>query len=82
MANVSRRRVIKAIGGAGLTTGLTLTVAAAREHTTTTAAATPSSVVNQHLQCWDVPNVFSFGAAAFPQNITYNHTLTIGAVTY
>jgi hypothetical protein len=27
---------------------------------------TPSSFVNQYLQCWDVPNVFSFGAAAAP----------------
>lgn len=31
-----------------------------------------TSVVNRYLQCWDVPNVFSLGVAAFPQNITYN----------
>jgi hypothetical protein len=24
-------------------------------------------VVNRYLQCWDVPNVFSLGASAFPQ---------------
>jgi gluconate 2-dehydrogenase alpha chain len=41
-----------------------------------------TSVVNRYLQCWDVPNVFSLGAAAFPHNITYNYTITIGAVTY
>jgi gluconate 2-dehydrogenase alpha chain len=26
--------------------------------------------------------VFSFGGSAFPQNITYNYTVTIGALTY
>jgi gluconate 2-dehydrogenase alpha chain len=41
-----------------------------------------TSVVNRYLQCWDVPNVFSLGAAAFPQNGTYNYTITIGALTY
>jgi gluconate 2-dehydrogenase alpha chain len=41
-----------------------------------------TSVVNRYLQCWDVPNVFSFGASSFPQNITYNYTVTIGALTY
>ena len=33
-----------------------------------------TSVVNRYLQCWDVPNVFSIGASAFPQNGTYNYT--------
>jgi gluconate 2-dehydrogenase alpha chain len=41
-----------------------------------------TSVVNRYLQCWDVPNVFSLGAAAFPQNGTYNYTVTLGALTY
>jgi len=41
-----------------------------------------TSVVNRYLQCWDVPNVFSLGASAFPQNGTYNYTVTIGALTY
>ena len=41
-----------------------------------------TSVVNRYLQCWDVPNVFSIGASAFPQNGTYNYTVTIGALTY
>jgi gluconate 2-dehydrogenase alpha chain len=41
-----------------------------------------TSVVNRYLQCWDVPNVFSLGAAAFPQNGTYNYTVTMGALTY
>jgi gluconate 2-dehydrogenase alpha chain len=41
-----------------------------------------TSVVNRYLQCWDVPNVFSLGGSAFPQNITYNYTVTIGALTY
>jgi gluconate 2-dehydrogenase alpha chain len=41
-----------------------------------------TSVVNRYQQCWDVPNVFSLGASAFPQNITYNYSITIGALTY
>jgi gluconate 2-dehydrogenase alpha chain len=41
-----------------------------------------TSVVNRYLQCWDVPNVFSLGGSAFPHNIAYNYTITIGAVTY
>jgi gluconate 2-dehydrogenase alpha chain len=28
-----------------------------------------------------VPNVFSLGASGFPHNITYNYSITIGAVT-
>ena len=41
-----------------------------------------TSAVNRYLQCWDVPNVFSFGACAFPQNAGYNPTGTVGALTY
>ena len=41
-----------------------------------------TSVVNRYLQCWDVSNVFSLGGSAFPQNGTYNYTVTIGALTY
>jgi gluconate 2-dehydrogenase alpha chain len=41
-----------------------------------------TSVVNRYQQCWDVPNVFSIGASSFPQNITYNYTGAIGALTY
>ena len=41
-----------------------------------------TSVVNRYLQCWDVSNVFSLGGSAFPQNITYNYTITISALTY
>jgi GMC oxidoreductase len=33
-----------------------------------------TSVVNRYLQCWDVPNVFSVGASAFPQNGAYNYS--------
>jgi gluconate 2-dehydrogenase alpha chain len=40
-----------------------------------------TSVVNRYQQCWDVPNVFSLGASSFPQNITYNYSVTIGALT-
>jgi gluconate 2-dehydrogenase alpha chain len=41
-----------------------------------------TSVVNRYQQCWDVSNVFSIGGSSFPQNITYNYTMTIGAMTY
>ena len=40
-----------------------------------------TSVVNRYGQCWDVPNVFSFGASSFPHNIAYNYSVTIGALT-
>lgn len=41
-----------------------------------------TSAVNRYLQSWDVPNVFVFGASAFPQNAHYNPTATVGALTY
>jgi gluconate 2-dehydrogenase alpha chain len=41
-----------------------------------------TSVVNRYLQCWDVHNVFSIGGSAFPQNGSYNYSVTIGALTY
>jgi len=41
-----------------------------------------NSVVNKYLQSWDVPNVFSMGAGAFPQNAGYNPTATVAALAY
>lgn len=41
-----------------------------------------TSAVNRYLQSWDVPNVFVSGASAFPQNIQFNPTGTVGALTY
>jgi gluconate 2-dehydrogenase alpha chain len=41
-----------------------------------------TSVINKYLQVWDVPNVFSMGAGAFPQNAGYNPTATVAALTY
>jgi gluconate 2-dehydrogenase alpha chain len=40
------------------------------------------SVINRYLQVWDVPNVFSMGAGAFPQNAGYNPTATVAALAY
>jgi gluconate 2-dehydrogenase alpha chain len=40
------------------------------------------SVVNKYLQVWGVPNVFSMGAGAFPQNAGYNPTGTVAALAY
>src|SRR5262249_11905649 len=40
-----------------------------------------TSVVNRSQQCWDVPNVFSLGCSSIPQNIAYNYSVTIGAIT-
>jgi gluconate 2-dehydrogenase alpha chain len=40
------------------------------------------SVINKYLQSWDVPNVFSMGAGAFPQNAGYNPTGTVAALAY
>jgi gluconate 2-dehydrogenase alpha chain len=41
-----------------------------------------TSVLNRYLQSWDVHNVFVMGASAFPQNIQYNPTGLVGALTY
>ncbi len=40
------------------------------------------SVVNPHLQHWDVPNLWVIGASSFPQAGSTNPTLTALAVTY
>jgi gluconate 2-dehydrogenase alpha chain len=45
--------------------------------------ADPStSVVNRYCQSWDVPNVFVVGACNYPQNSSYNPTVTLGALIY
>jgi gluconate 2-dehydrogenase alpha chain len=41
-----------------------------------------TSVVNPHLQCWDISNVFVMGACVFPQNAGYNPTGTVCALAY
>ena len=49
----------------------------------TVAGTDPSnSVLNKHLQSWDVPNLFVLGAGAFPQNPGYNPTATVAAMAY
>jgi gluconate 2-dehydrogenase alpha chain len=40
------------------------------------------SAINRYLQSWDVHNVFVMGAGAFPQNLQYNPTGTVGALAY
>ncbi|UXN02931.1 GMC family oxidoreductase [Bartonella sp. HY406] len=40
------------------------------------------SVLNRYLQHWDAHNLFVTGASAFPQNIEYNPTGTVGALAY
>ena len=41
-----------------------------------------TSAVNRYLQSWDVPNLFVYGACAFPQNPGYNPTGTVAALAY
>lgn len=41
-----------------------------------------TSALNRYLQSWDVHNVFVMGASAFPQNLQYNPTGLVGALTY
>jgi len=41
-----------------------------------------TSAVNKYLQSWDVSNVFSVGASAFPQNAAQNPTGTVGMLAY
>ena len=40
------------------------------------------SAVNQHLQSWDLHNLWVMGASVFPQNGGYNPTGTVGALAY
>ncbi len=40
------------------------------------------SALNRYLQSWDVHNVFVMGSSAFPQNLQYNPTGTVGALAY
>ena len=39
-----------------------------------------TSVVNKHLQSWDVPNLFVVGGSAYPQNAAVGPTETIGTL--
>lgn len=41
-----------------------------------------TSVVNRHLQSWDLHNLFVVGACNFPQNAGYNPTGTVGALAF
>ena len=41
-----------------------------------------TSVVNTHLQHWNMPNLWVVGASAFPQNASHNPTLTLLALAY
>jgi gluconate 2-dehydrogenase alpha chain len=41
-----------------------------------------SSVLNRHLQSWDVSNVFAVGASVYPHNSAYNPTGPLGALAY
>jgi gluconate 2-dehydrogenase alpha chain len=41
-----------------------------------------TSVVNRYLQSWDAHNLFVMGASTFPQQVAYNPTGPLGALTY
>ena len=41
-----------------------------------------NSVINRYSQSWDLPNLFIYGASAFPQNIGYNPTGLLAALAY
>src|SRR5207253_4525908 len=41
-----------------------------------------NSVVNKHLQSWDMSNLFVVGASVFPHNSAYNPTGLVGALAY
>jgi gluconate 2-dehydrogenase alpha chain len=45
-------------------------------------ASPDRTVVNPHLQHWQISNLFVLGASFFPQNASANPTLTILALTY
>jgi len=39
-------------------------------------------VVNRYLQSWDAHNLFIMGASTYPQQVAYNPTGPLGAMTY
>jgi len=41
-----------------------------------------TSVVNRYLQSWDAHNLFIMGASTYPQQVAYNPTGPLGAMTY
>ena len=41
-----------------------------------------NSVINRYSQSWDLPNLFIYGASAFPQNIGYNPTGLLAGLAY
>jgi gluconate 2-dehydrogenase alpha chain len=41
-----------------------------------------TSVVNRYLQAWDAHNLFIMGASTYPQQVAYNPTGPLGAMTY
>jgi len=41
-----------------------------------------NSVINRYSQSWDLPNLFIYGASAFPQNVGYNPTGLLAALAY
>lgn len=41
-----------------------------------------NSVINRYSQSWDLPNLFVYGASAFPQNVGYNPTGLLAGLAY
>ena len=41
-----------------------------------------NSVINRYSQSWDLPNLFIYGASAFPQNVGYNPTGLLAGLAY
>ncbi len=82
MANVSRRRAIKAIGGAALTTGRTFTAAAAREHTQRQRLPRRRALLTSTCSAGTCRMYSASARRRSPKHYVQNYTLTIGAVTY
>jgi gluconate 2-dehydrogenase alpha chain len=41
-----------------------------------------NSVINRYSQSWELPNLFIYGASAFPQNVGYNPTGILAGLAY
>jgi gluconate 2-dehydrogenase alpha chain len=41
-----------------------------------------NSVINRYSQSWNLPNLFIYGASAFPQNVGYNPTGLLAGLAY
>ena len=81
---IGHRMGAKVVSGDPRTGPLDVTVYQSTHNTggAVMGASPETSVVNRYCQSWDVSNLFVVGACNYPQNATWNPTITLGALIY